>query len=108
MDDNSHVKGNVAMDTMYNESSWGGNYLPGTQSCTPIVEMTKKKDYGHGMQVPNLLKRKMRQELLCSYSGHCSQTYPAGKPLSDVEKIASQNFFSSIEQGPLANKITHL
>ena len=53
-------------------------------------------------------KRKTRQELLCSHSGHCSQTYPAGKPLSDVEKIASQNFFSSIEQGPLANKITHV
>ena len=110
MDDNSPVKGIVAMDTMYNNPSRGGNYLPGTQSCTPIVEMTTKKQMIIGMECKSQIcsKRKTRQELLCSHSGHCSQTYPAGKPLSDVEKIASQNFFSSIEQGPLANKITHV
>ena len=96
------------MDAMYNNPSRGGNYLPGTQSCTPIVEMITKNDYGHGIQEPNLPQEKNAtraslftfRALLANIS--CWQTFVW------CREISSQNFFSSIEQGPLANKITHV
>lgn len=108
MDEDSDKKIIVAGDTVYNNASKGANRVPGTQSSTPFIEMTTKKNLILGIEVHTQICNKCGLGLKAgAFHKGCLRNYPSPGPMSEVEKRASNDFYNKIENSPLKGKITH-
>lgn len=105
------VMGVVGIDTMYNNPSKGcATTQRGTQSSTPVVEFSTKRNLLIGMETYSQVCAKRRPgQLLCPNNRHhCTANYQVGGPMSMVEHDAAAAFYSKAQNGPLNGQITHL
>lgn len=107
----SHTKQDLTTkaDTMYNNPNKSRFIaLKGTQAITPVVsEGVTKRDLILSMQSHSqICAKKKPGQLLCP-TGHekCTANYPPGGPMSRVEQIAGQSFYSEIEKSVLRGKV---
>ena len=108
MAENAPQKVIVSGDTVYNNASRGANRQPGTQSSTPFLEMTTKKNLILGIEVHTQICHKCGLGIRAgAFHKGCIRNYPSPGPLSQVEKRASQDFYNKIDHSLLSGKITH-
>lgn len=105
---NSPEKIIVSGDTVYNNASRGANRQPGTQSSTPFLEMTTRKNLILGIEVHTQICNKCGLGIRAgAFHKGCLRNYPSPGPMSEVEKRASKDFYNRMDHGPLNGKIIH-
>ena len=109
MPSTSTEKAIIAADTVYNNAARGANRQPGTQSSTPFVEMTTKKNLIIGIEVHTQICNVCGLGLKPNAGFHkgCIRNYPSPGPLSQVEKRATKDFLTKLQHGTLKDKVTH-
>lgn len=107
--DHTGGKSIVASDTAYNNVPKGRNmYQPGTQTCTPTVDMTTKTPIIISMETRSQhCPHRKPGQLECSEHDACLQTHQPWVPMADVEKEATKSFYTDIKKSVLNGRIGH-